>query len=84
MMRDTTQRRQDDYSARLARLTPEQRLRMAASLSSGVRRLAEAGIRQRHPQAGAEEVRVRLAVRLYGRGAASRLFGAFAVPGDAV
>ncbi len=84
MMRDTSLSQQNDYYARLARLTPEQRLRIAASLSAGVRRLAEAGIRQRHPEATADEVRVRLTVRLYGRGAGRRLFGAGAVPSDAI
>ena len=47
-----------------------------------VRKLAVAGIRQRHPFASDAEVRVRLTVRLYGRATAQRLFGA--VPDDAV
>lgn len=51
------------------------------SLSRGVRALAEAGIRERCPGASDEEVRVRLTVRLYGRAAAEKLFGA--VPDDA-
>lgn len=51
-------------------------------LSMAVRELALAGIRERHPEASEQEVRVRLAVRLYGREAATRLFGA--VPDDAV
>jgi hypothetical protein len=84
MMRDTSPKQQDDYFARLARLTPEQRLRIAARLTAAVRRLTEAGIRERHPNAAAGEVRVRLAVRLYGRAAGLRLFGAEAVPDDAV
>ena len=46
------------------------------------RRRATAGIGQRHPEASDEEVWVRLAVRLYGREAAMRLFGD--VPADAV
>jgi hypothetical protein len=51
-------------------------------LSRAVRELAIAGIRQRHPEADEQEVRVRLTVRLYGRAAATRLFGT--VPDDAV
>jgi hypothetical protein len=47
-----------------------------------VRELAIAGIRQRHPEADEQEIRVRLTVRLYGREAAIKLFGA--VPDDAV
>ena len=50
-------------------------------LSRGVRELALAGIRESHPEATEEELRVRLTVRLYGREAAERLFGA--VPDDA-
>ncbi len=52
------------------------------ALSSAVRQLAEAGIRTRNPGASPAEVRVRLAVRLYGRVAAMRLFGE--IPNDAV
>ena len=51
-------------------------------LSHAVRVLAEQGIRRRHPNADDDEVRVRLTVRLYGRAAAIKLFGA--VPDDAV
>jgi hypothetical protein len=47
-----------------------------------VRELALAGLRLRHPQADEQELRVRLTVRLYGRAAGVRLFGA--VPDDAV
>jgi hypothetical protein len=61
---------------------PSQRLAQAASLTRTVRELAAAGIRQRHPAASAEEVRVRLAVRIYGRETARRLFES--IPDDAV
>jgi len=50
-------------------------------LSRGVRELAIAGIRQMHPNASEDELRVRLTVRLYGSEVAKRLFGA--VPDDA-
>lgn len=50
-------------------------------LSRGVRALAIAGIRADFPQADEHEIKVRLTVRLYGRDAAARLFGA--VPADA-
>jgi hypothetical protein len=83
-MRDTSPSQQDDYYGRLAKLTPEERLRIASRLTTAVRHLAEAGIRQRHPQASEDEVRVRFTVRLYGRAAATRLFGAAAVPDDAL
>jgi hypothetical protein len=83
-MRDTNPKQQDDYFARLAALTPEERIRIAARLTSTVRQLAEAGIRHRHPNATDAEVRVRFTVRLYGRAAADRLFGPQAVPDDAI
>jgi hypothetical protein len=47
-----------------------------------VRELAVEGIRGRHPAAEPAELRVRLAVRLYGREAAERMFDE--VPADAV
>lgn len=50
-------------------------------LSQAVRELALAGIRARHPAADDHELRVRLAVRLYGRECARRVFGH--VPHDA-
>lgn len=50
-------------------------------LSLGVRELALAGIRESHPEATEDELRVRLTVRLYGREVAQRLFGT--VPDDA-
>lgn len=50
-------------------------------LSRGVRELAIAGIREMHPDVSEDELRVRLTVRLYGREAATRLFGT--VPDDA-
>jgi hypothetical protein len=62
-------------------MPPEQRLEAAMRLSRGVRELALAGIREMHPGATEEELRVRLTVRLYGREAALRLFGT--VPDDA-
>ena len=68
------------YQAMLAALPGARRLELAAQLSQGVRTLAEAGLRHRHPGAGEEEIRCRLAALLYGRPAAERLFGR--VPAD--
>ena len=45
-----------------------------SGLSSSVRRLAVASIRERHPDASAREVNARLAERLYGVDARLRLF----------
>lgn len=52
------------------------------ALTRMTRDLAVAGIRQRHPQASEWEVRMRLAVRLYGQRVAARLFGD--IPADAI
>ena len=81
-MLDTTRRSDDRYHALLRARLPHERLEAAMALSRAVRELAEAGIRQRHPEADVAEVRVRLAVRLYGHTVATRLFGA--LPDDAV
>ena len=73
MEEDTTPRQINRYHELLREMTPGERLRKVAALSRAVRDLAEAGIRQRHPGAPAEEIRARLAVRLYGRKSAVRL-----------
>lgn len=62
-------------------MPPDRRLEAAMRLSLGVRELALAGIRESHPEATEDELRVRLTVRLYGREVAQRLFGT--VPDDA-
>ncbi len=80
-MGDTSRPSNVRYHELLRALAPERRLEAAMGLSRSVRALAEAGIRERHPDATDEEVRTRLTVRLYGRAAAEKLFGA--VPGDA-
>ncbi len=80
-MLDTTGASLDRYHELLRAKAPHERLAQAMSLSRMVRELATAGIRQRFPAASAEEVRVRLAVRLYGVEVARRMFGD--VPADA-
>ncbi len=80
MSGDTSPELQARWAERLRALSPHERLAIAAGLTQGVRDLAEAGIRQRYPDAGEDEIRCRLAARLYGRAAAERLFGS--VPAD--
>jgi hypothetical protein len=70
------------YHELLRAQQPWERLRSAVALSAAVRELAEAGLRHRNPAASDEEIRVRLAVRLYGRTCAQRLFRS--VPADAI
>lgn len=71
---DTQPKARERYRELISRLTPAQRFDIAARLSDSVRELAVAGIRKRFPDADSEEIRVRLAVRLYGRAVAARLF----------
>ena len=80
-MRDTTGTALARYHQLLRGQAAHERAAQAMSLSSMVRELAAAGIRQRHPDASEDEVRVRLTARLYGRAVAQRLFGD--VPADA-
>ena len=81
MLRDTSPAASARYTELLRAMPPELRLEAAMRLSRGVRELAIAGIREMHPGVSEAELRVRLTVRLYGRDAAKRLFGA--VPEDA-
>jgi hypothetical protein len=74
MERDTTPEMAARYDAMIRALPGARRLELAASLSSGVRALAEAGLRSRHPTASETELRCRLAALLYGRAVAERLF----------
>ena len=62
------------YHELLRARAPHQRLAQAIALTRMVRQLAEAGIRQRHPDARDDEVRVRLTVGLYGRDVAASTF----------
>jgi hypothetical protein len=74
-MRDTARTSLDRYHELLRAQEPHERLAQAVALSRMTRELAESGIRQRFPTASAEEIRIRLTVRLYGVDAARRLFG---------
>jgi hypothetical protein len=81
IMRDTNGAALDRYHELLRAQAPHERLAKAAALSRMTRELAVAGIRSRFPSASDDEVQVRLAVRLYGRTTAQRLF--VEVPQDA-
>jgi len=81
-MEDTQPSAFHRYHDLLRAQAPHERLAQSVALTRMVRGLAVAGIRDRHPNATDDEVRVRLAVRLYGRDAARRMFEA--IPLDAV
>lgn len=74
-MHDTSPAAARFYHEHLRSLAPAERLRIAAELSMSVRQLAEAGIRQSHPDASPSELAVRLAVRLYGREVVRQVLG---------
>ena len=80
-MLDTSPEAKRIYYERLAQLTPAERLTMMRRSSRMIRTLAEASIRREHPSAAAEEMRIRVAVRLYGRELVERLLGP--APADA-
>jgi hypothetical protein len=82
MPSDTTPAAEARYAELLRARAPHERLAIAMSLTRATRELSLAGLRARHPAASEEELRVRLAVRLYGRAVAERIYGD--VPGDAV
>lgn len=74
LMRDTSEPSLARYYELLGAQTPLARLTTAVTLSSAVRKLAESSIRAADPSASASVVKARLALRLYGREVASRLF----------
>ena len=80
-MLDTTSASLGRYHELLRAKAPHERLAQALSLSRMVRELAVAGIAERFPDASPDELRVRLAVRLYGAELARRVFGQ--IPADA-
>lgn len=64
---DTSPEARRFYFQRLARLSQAERMALTSRTSLLVRRMAEAGIRKLHPDCSEAEVKLRLAVRLYGR-----------------
>ena len=72
------------YHELLRARAPYQRLEQAIALTRMVRQLAEADIRQRHPDAPDDEVRVRLTVGLYGRDVAAATFRKSTASGGAM
>ncbi len=79
-MRDTHPKAQARYFELLRQAGPQRRLEACLSLSRTVRELAIAGIKQMHPQKtiSEQEIRQRLAERLYGTEVAQRLFAGHA------
>jgi hypothetical protein len=80
-MGDTSAHAQARYVELLRQRTPRERLAISVSLSRAVRELVVSALRAQSPDAGEEEIRARLAVRLFGRAVAERIVRA--VPDDA-
>lgn len=74
MLSDTSSRAEERYYELLRARSPRERLVTAVLLTSAVRKLAEAAIRNADPGATERVVRARLADRLYGQETAKRLF----------
>lgn len=72
-MDDTSPQAAARYLELLRATPPERRLQIAAGLSVATKRLAIAGIRERHPEADEAELRRQLARLLYGEEAAERI-----------
>jgi len=62
------------------RMTPERKIALVFELSETVRELARGGIRQRHPEYTDEDVKRALAVLLYGREVAEKVWVVGNVP----
>ncbi len=64
------------HAAIIRAMTSEQRAAALRSLDRGVRRLAMAGLRHRHPGASERELLIRLCAQLHGVETARRVYGA--------
>lgn len=74
-MLDTPPEARRFYYVRLAALSPTERLAILFAQNRMVREVAEASIHRAHPGIEAGELRVRLAVRLYGCETVRRVLG---------
>lgn len=81
---DTTGVGLERYVELLRAMPVDARFAQISGLTKMVRVMALAGIQHRFPAADENEQQIRLAVRLYGRDVAARLFGASAIPVDAI
>lgn len=63
------------------RMTPEERVALAAEMSDEIRAITEAGIRSRHPAYTDDEVRAELAMIVIGREHGARLRARPVAPG---
>ncbi|MGP8245527.1 MAG: hypothetical protein ACLQVN_13530 [Bryobacteraceae bacterium] len=64
------------------RMPPAEKLRRALELSAGLRRAAEAGLRERYPNAGDREIFLRLARLVLGEELFEKAYGKAALPDE--
>ena len=74
-MLDTSPQARKFYFEKLAKLSPAQRMEAMARMSRLARQMAEAGLRREHPNVAPMELKLQLAVRLYGREVAQWAYG---------
>lgn len=77
---DTSPEQLERHAAIIRAMSSEQRAAAFRSLDRGVRRLAMAGLRHRHPEASERELIVRLCAQVHGVETARRVYGG--VPED--
>lgn len=73
MARDTEDRAQDAQVAAIQRLSPSERLRLAAEMSEDARRISIEGEQRRHPELTEDEARNAVFRRLWGPVLAGRV-----------
>lgn len=78
--RDTSQEAHELQLRLYRAMTPEQRSELALRMSDDVRRIAEEGIKQRHPDYSDRDVRRALVALLYGKDAAAKVWPGEPVP----
>lgn len=75
LFEDTTPEAEEVLVRLLRQMPVSQKIEMVCELNGTVRRLAIAGLRERHPDADEEEIRRRLADLLLGKELAAEVYG---------
>jgi hypothetical protein len=75
LFEDTTPEAEAVLVGLLREMSPSRKIEMVCELNGMVRRLAIAGLRERHPGADKEEIRRRLADLLLGKDLAAEVYG---------
>jgi hypothetical protein len=81
-LRDTSTAAHERQREAFRRMTPEQRVALAAEMSDEIRYVTEAGIRHRHPAYADDEVRAALAAIVMGHDEPMRRRARRVAPGE--